>query len=140
MIDDGVRERHGFMARDSMNNRSPLTVFERDDEACVPRPSSDLYLTPAEARYLARQLYRVARRIDALGAALSELSFAKIVLDMERNDDGSIKRYAVTLFHDNECSFGEAATPSDALEGALKRYASKLAARVERAAEREIAA
>ena len=64
MTDDGVRERHGVMARDNLHNRHPLTVFEREDKACIPRPPTDLFLTPADARYFARQLYRVARRIE----------------------------------------------------------------------------
>ncbi len=65
--DDGVRERHGCTISASSN----LAVFEDGTRVTVRVnvyssywASLDADLTPARARYIARKLYRLARRIE----------------------------------------------------------------------------
>ncbi len=59
MQDDGIRERHGM----TVNGRG-FILIERNQSMETPACAYDRTFTPAEARYLARKLYRLARRIE----------------------------------------------------------------------------
>jgi hypothetical protein len=60
-----VRERHGVHHSD----RDIVTITEKQDYLSLTvyggNGQQTAYLTPNEARYIAAQLYRVARRISA---------------------------------------------------------------------------
>jgi len=65
--DDGVRERHGC----TINSQSNIGAFEdstkiliRVSEYSSYWTSLDASLTPRQARYLARKLYHLARRVE----------------------------------------------------------------------------
>ena len=73
-------------------------------------------------------------KFDVLGAALSELSFARVTFAMNRRDDASVFYEVFVLDSIESCSLGYGDTPSDALSGALARHAEKQAQRVEDAA------
>jgi hypothetical protein len=65
VTDDAIRERHGVTARqDGFANPTAVTLVERDRDIMLARPASDVALTIWQARYLARKLYRLARRIE----------------------------------------------------------------------------
>jgi len=66
-MDDGIRERHGVMT-EHVFNTAPITIYEENDAVFLVRPAGDRKLSPAEARYLARKLTRLAERIEARGA------------------------------------------------------------------------
>lgn len=73
-------------------------------------------------------------KFDAIGAALSELSFDNISLQFARYSTGSNKYSVFLHYRGEQCTIGEADTPSAALENALARFAEKQAEAVERAA------
>lgn len=61
--DDGVREKHGCALA------TPVHLIEREDVLGLVVNSQtgsryDIKITPAQARYIARKLYHLARRID----------------------------------------------------------------------------
>jgi hypothetical protein len=60
-VDDGVREIHGVEFRDDGKR---VEFFESGRHVLLYRNLYDRYLTPAQARYLARKLHRLARRIE----------------------------------------------------------------------------
>lgn len=64
MTDDGVRERHGMRSWESICGETNITVWEAEDALWINGHSAARRMTPAQARYLARKLYRLARRID----------------------------------------------------------------------------
>ena len=61
---DEIRERHGMQT--TADNRTDLTEQHSHIRITVVQPavSASNQLTPAEARYLARKLYRLARRVE----------------------------------------------------------------------------
>jgi hypothetical protein len=59
--DDGVREIHGVQFVDADKR---VELFESGQHVLLYRNSYDRYLTPSQARYLARKLNRLARRIE----------------------------------------------------------------------------
>lgn len=66
MDDDGIRERHGMLCtREDRKIGSEVIVAERTDGSISLNGSyEERRMTPEQARYLARKLYRLARRID----------------------------------------------------------------------------
>lgn len=57
--DDGVREQHGFAVGDKR-----IIVQESGDRVWLDATYNAHPMTPRQARYLARKLYRLARRIE----------------------------------------------------------------------------
>lgn len=66
MSDDGIRERHGMTVRRPSPLDSICGVFlvEREDHVELMKMDDGRVLTVPQARYLARKLYHLARRID----------------------------------------------------------------------------
>lgn len=69
MADDGIREIHGATPM-AGTSKDPHTVREEEGAISVYYGSIErLRLTPASARFFARKLYRLARRIEQRQAA-----------------------------------------------------------------------
>lgn len=64
MADDGIRERHGMACRAEPESESFVNVYEVEQTVRINACGSTRKMTPAQARYLACKLYRLARRID----------------------------------------------------------------------------
>lgn len=65
MTDDGIREHHGMACRKEHEKHSSVAIWEGEQYIWIDHDSmDDRKLTPTQARYLARKLYRLARRID----------------------------------------------------------------------------
>lgn len=65
MADDGIRERHGVTARKvGFSNAHPLTFWEDGQSIVLEDTRDDMAMSPAQARYVARKLYRLARRVE----------------------------------------------------------------------------
>jgi len=62
--DDMVRERHGIMTSPEGSGNA-LQFFEADWTIVAVAFPTNRELCPEEARYLARKLYRLARRVEA---------------------------------------------------------------------------
>jgi hypothetical protein len=61
-----VREMAGMrVVYGAAKNVSDVTIREMADEIAITATYQDTRLTPAEARYLARQLNRLVRKIEA---------------------------------------------------------------------------
>lgn len=58
VTDDGIREVHGV----ALSN--PLRLVEKDSYITINTSGDSRDLTPAQARYLAEKLYRLANRIE----------------------------------------------------------------------------
>lgn len=68
MADDGIRERHGMaVTQHGFTSRLFVAVQEYESEVVLIGCSHDRAMSPAQARYLARKLYRLARRIEQRG-------------------------------------------------------------------------
>ncbi len=66
-MDDGVRETHGCgCGKVTVGGIKPsaLVVWEDDNDIVVKQTAYEHVLTVAQARYLARKLYRLAARIE----------------------------------------------------------------------------
>jgi hypothetical protein len=64
-MDDGIRERHGMSVVNDLEHRAPVWLDEQDSRIRLIECRHDRFMTPDQARYLARQLYRLARRIES---------------------------------------------------------------------------
>lgn len=64
MEDDKVRERHGTACSNGTGTRDSFIVYEGDKSVIFSEQGGQRHLSPPEARYLARKLYRLARRIE----------------------------------------------------------------------------
>lgn len=65
MMDD-IRERHGCMGLCAMTSGvrlQPINLRERDDAIAIRIGDEEVSFTPSQARYLARRLHRLARRV-----------------------------------------------------------------------------
>jgi len=69
MADDGIRERHGMECTIDTGGESFVIAYEAEQTVRINSCGSTRKLTPAQARYLARKLYRLARRIEQRNAA-----------------------------------------------------------------------
>jgi len=64
MTDDGIRERHGVACREREATASNVLGWEEEQAVRLNDCSYTRAMTPVQARYLARKLYRLARRIE----------------------------------------------------------------------------
>lgn len=68
-IDDSIRETHGMACRkltstDKPTRPSAVVIWESDSSVIMKGCYEERHLTPWQARYLARKLYRLARRVE----------------------------------------------------------------------------
>jgi hypothetical protein len=65
VTDDGIRERHGMKCTQLTGGSGNIQAWEDEQSVRVEHSSSGgAALTIWQARYLARKLYRLARRIE----------------------------------------------------------------------------
>lgn len=64
MADDGIRERHGMECVENEATMSNVLVYEAEQTVRLNACTFSRRMTPDQARYLARKLYRLARRIE----------------------------------------------------------------------------
>ena len=62
--DDGIRERHGVECIEQEATTSFVLVYEAEQTVRLNACAFTRKMTPAQARYVARKLYRLARRIE----------------------------------------------------------------------------
>jgi hypothetical protein len=67
MTDDGIRERHGMQCVEQEATTSNVLVYEGEQTIRLNSCAFTRKMTPAQARYLARKLYRLARRVEQRG-------------------------------------------------------------------------
>lgn len=64
-MDDGIMEGHCMLVRNERKEGRTILARERlDGSISIDGDCGERYMTPAQARYLARKLYRLARRIE----------------------------------------------------------------------------
>jgi hypothetical protein len=61
---DEIRERHGMQCADDEAKATSVTIHETDSFIYIDGGYHPRRLTPEQARYLAKQLLRLARRIE----------------------------------------------------------------------------